>query len=604
MRVAVIGAGPSGLVTLKYLVTAHQYHPVEPLEVRLFESKESVAGTFRYRVYEDAELVSSKYLTAFSDFRVSRDDPDFLPTGKFCSYLEDYTTHFDLWRYIELSTKVTNVRRLDRGGHVIRYSKDGTELEWDCDAVAVCSGLHVDPYVPSIPGIEHVPRVLHSSEFKQRKDFGVDKQVVVLGVGETAMDLSYLAITSATKSVTICHRDGFYYAPKVVPVPVIMGLWGRSSSAQQNIPTDTSVMSLFDTAYVHPILQKSSLIWDYYDFFVKRIFQLISGTMHGHDQWAGGISDERYHISRIYLCKSGRAVPYISAPYRQRSMLDRIRAAFINVPIKDTGSRTIDLAPWPEYIDSDGIVKFTDNGRPEAERMKGTICKPDIVVFATGYSQHFPFLDSTYPTPLEADRRGVWKTGDESVGFIGFVRPAIGAIPPLSELQAQLWILSLLNRLPPGLPRDIDYKLHFTPGRREYENYGVDHEAYAYQLALDMGSAPSFTEVLGHGFKTTFTWACGSNFNTKFRLMGPWKWCGAPEVMRTELWDVVKKSGGWFYITTYSIIPFVAFGTMSAGLWAGCTLLELIRRAGNRLLGTGTGTENNYGLGRDRKSVV
>lgn len=42
---------------------------------------------------------------------------------------------------------------------------------------------------------------------------------------------------------------------------------------------------------------------------------------------------------------------------------------------------------------------------------------------------------------------------------------------------------------------------------------------------------------------------------------------------------------------------------MSAGLWAGCTLLELIRRAGNRLLGTGTGTENNYGLGRisDRK---
>lgn len=56
MRVAVIGAGPSGLVTLKYLVTAHQYHPVEPLEVRLFESKESVAGTFRYRVYEDAEV--------------------------------------------------------------------------------------------------------------------------------------------------------------------------------------------------------------------------------------------------------------------------------------------------------------------------------------------------------------------------------------------------------------------------------------------------------------------------------------------------------------------------------------------------------------------
>lgn len=99
---------------------------------------------------------------------------------------------------------------------MIRYSKNGTELEWDCDALAVCSGLHVDPYIPNIPGIENVPRVLHSSEFKRREDFGVDKQVVVLGVGETAMDLSYLAITSPTKSVTICHRDGFYYAPKVM----------------------------------------------------------------------------------------------------------------------------------------------------------------------------------------------------------------------------------------------------------------------------------------------------------------------------------------------------------------------------------------------------
>jgi len=219
------------------------------------------------------------------------------------------------------------------------------------------------------------------------------------------------------------------------------------------------------------------------------------------------------------------------------------------VPIINTGSRTIDLAPWPEYIDSDGIVKFIENSRPEADRMKSKICKPDIVVFATGYSQNFPFLDDSYGTPLQADRRGVWKTGDESVGFIGFVRPAIGAIPPLSELQAQHWILALLHRLPLKSPRDIDYKLHFTPGRRDYENYGVDHEAYAYQLALDMGTAPSFTGVLGYGFKTTFTWAFGSNFNTKFRLAGPWKWDGAAEIMRTELWDVVKKSGGWFCMT-------------------------------------------------------
>ena len=62
MRVAVIGGGPAGLVTLKYLITTHEYHAVEPIETRLFEAKDSIAGTFRYRVYEDAEARSHPIL--------------------------------------------------------------------------------------------------------------------------------------------------------------------------------------------------------------------------------------------------------------------------------------------------------------------------------------------------------------------------------------------------------------------------------------------------------------------------------------------------------------------------------------------------------------
>jgi dimethylaniline monooxygenase (N-oxide forming) len=97
----------------------------------------------------------------------------------------------------------------------VTFSREGKTESWDCDAVAICSGLHIDPFMPSIPGIENVPQVIHSAEFKLRKDFGVDKHVMILGAGETAMDLGHLAVTSPTKSVTICHRDGFYYAPKV-----------------------------------------------------------------------------------------------------------------------------------------------------------------------------------------------------------------------------------------------------------------------------------------------------------------------------------------------------------------------------------------------------
>jgi dimethylaniline monooxygenase (N-oxide forming) len=146
----------------------------------------------------------------------------------------------------------------------------------------------------------------------------------------------------------------------------------------------------------------------------------------------------RLTLIAVFPCKSGQAIPYISAQHRKRSFLDRMRAGICNIPIKDTGNRKIELAPWPESISSKGIIKFVESSRPEAETMRSITCKPDIVVFATGYSQRLSFVDASYGTPLEADRRGVWKTGDETVGFIGFVRPAIGAIPPLSELQVQL----------------------------------------------------------------------------------------------------------------------------------------------------------------------
>jgi dimethylaniline monooxygenase (N-oxide forming) len=56
MKVAVVGGGPSGLVTLKYLITAHNFLPLEPIEARLFESEAHIGGTFRYRTYEDAEV--------------------------------------------------------------------------------------------------------------------------------------------------------------------------------------------------------------------------------------------------------------------------------------------------------------------------------------------------------------------------------------------------------------------------------------------------------------------------------------------------------------------------------------------------------------------
>lgn len=58
MKVAVIGGGPAGLSTLKFLANAHHFFPIPRIEVRLFEAEAKIGGTFVYRVYEDAEVCS------------------------------------------------------------------------------------------------------------------------------------------------------------------------------------------------------------------------------------------------------------------------------------------------------------------------------------------------------------------------------------------------------------------------------------------------------------------------------------------------------------------------------------------------------------------
>lgn len=156
---------------------------------------------------------------AFSDFRLPQDAPDFLTPQTYVNYLHDYVDAFGIRGAIECRAKVIRVSRAPGGsGHVLLISKPaGLYSTWECDAVAVCSGLNVVPNIPKIAGIERVLKVLHSSRLKRREQFGTGTNVVILGAGETTMDLGHLAVTSPTASVTICHRDGFFCAPKVRP---------------------------------------------------------------------------------------------------------------------------------------------------------------------------------------------------------------------------------------------------------------------------------------------------------------------------------------------------------------------------------------------------
>jgi len=52
-----------------------------------------------------------------------------------------------------------------------------------------------------------------------------------------------------------------------------------------------------------------------------------------------------------------------------------------------------------------------------------------------------------------------------------------GAIPPLAELQAQLWILNLVGGLQMSCTGEVSYRLKVDADRRI--QYAVDHDSYA-----------------------------------------------------------------------------------------------------------------------------
>ncbi|KAI5924405.1 hypothetical protein F4810DRAFT_709742 [Camillea tinctor] len=629
-RVAVIGAGPAGLVTLKYLLAAESQLGTQPLEARLFEADQGVGGTFRARTYEGTELVSSRQLTTFSDFRY-KDGPDFLSAVEYVDYLKAYCSHFALWPHMRFSCRVTGLEKRDCGGHVVTYMSDDnhtdgqqkkqTEHRWECDAVAICSGLHVDLNMPHVEGIDRVPVVLHSSQFKKREQFGVGTTVMVLGSGETASDIALLAVTSPTKRVVLCHRNGFHIAPTRNPRPrfIFSRVRGSQDEERPQIPIDVSRASLFDTAYVHPWLRNSGVLWTYYDYYVRWILWTSWGTTQGSDQWIGGKAGF-WRTCEIFFNKSGHKIaPYMKArwkPAQPSGLLSRLRALLVVDRAEDAPrGRAIDVAPWPARIDAAGRAHFRDNGRPEYAHMARETVRPDVVVYCTGYGQEFGFLPGGARTARRV--REIWHPDDPTRAYVGFVRPNLGAIPPLAEMQAQLWVSRLDSFLssspsphdprphhrpppPPLLPSsEPHYRLTHRAGARV--RYGVDHESYAYQLALDMGSAAGVGDVLrlawargGKGWRIPLTWALGANFNTKFRLVGPWRWDGAAEVMEGELWDTVARREWFFGHFTLSVVPMMIFGPMSLAVFLYASLLGFLSklaglcRRGSEELNAGT----------------
>ena len=231
-------------------------------------------------------------------------------------------------------------------------------------------------------------------------------------------------------------------------------------------------------------------------------------------------------------------MPYINRPYRTRHWILDYITRYID-PADDSPPKTnfaVDLAPFPTHFDSNGRAHFPMSKRKDAIRMASRDVRPDVVVFATGYTQQFDLFDpkGNYPIASDADVRNVVKSGDESVAFIGYVRPGVGAIPPIAEMQSFFYIALLKGMIQRPLPPPHYHLLVKETARIKY---GVDHSTYMSTLAKDIGAAPGLLELWWtHGTHILICYCFGAAFTSFYRLTGPFVSPKAPEVIRTEIW--------------------------------------------------------------------
>lgn len=220
--VAVIGAGAAGLTAAKALLD-------EGVEVTVLEKGDVPGGLWVQGngsglspAYDSLHLNTSKGRTEFADFPMPAAWPDYPSARMIAGYLRDYADTFGVSEHITYDTEVTAVERTDTGWQVTATGPEGVRTTTH-DAVVVANGHNWDPRWPSpaYPG-EFTGEQMHAHDHRSADRFA-GRRVMVVGMGNSAMDIAVDASHVAASPVLLSARHGVHVVPKY--------LFGRPSDA-------------------------------------------------------------------------------------------------------------------------------------------------------------------------------------------------------------------------------------------------------------------------------------------------------------------------------------------------------------------------------------
>ncbi|KAM5239074.1 LOW QUALITY PROTEIN: flavin-containing monooxygenase 2 [Ctenodactylus gundi] len=494
-KVAVIGAGVSGLISLKCCVD-------EGLEPTCFERTEDIGGLWRFKenveegrasIYQSVITNTSKEMSCFSDFPMPEEFPNFLHNSKLLEYFRIFAKKFDLLKYIQFQTTVLSVKRRpdfpSSGQWEVATQSNGEEQSAVFDAVMVCSGHHILPYIPlkSFPGIEKFKgQYFHSRQYKHPAGFE-GKRILVIGIGNSASDIA-VELSKRAAQVFISTRNG---------------AWVMSRISEDGYPWDMVFHTRF-SSMIRNVLPRTVVKW------------MMEQQL---NRW---FNHENYGLvpQNKYLMKE----PILNDDIPSRILYGTIKVKSRVKELTETSA-----------IFVDGTVE---------ENI-------DVIVFATGYAFSFPFLEESL-VKVDNNMVSLYKymfppqLEKPTLACMGLIQP-LGSIFPTVELQAR-WATRVFKGLC-SLPSERTMTMDvITRNQKRIDLFGDSHSQilqtnfvdYLDELASEIGAKPDIFSFLFKDPKLAVKLYFGPCNSYQYRLVGPGQWEGARKAIFTQKQRVLK----------------------------------------------------------------
>ena len=271
-RVAVVGAGPSGLAVLRAFQTAKANGDEIP-EVVCFEKQDNWGGLWNYtwrtgldQYGESVHGSMYRYLWSngpkegleFADYsfeeHFGKQIASYPPRSVLFDYIEGRIKKTEVRDWIKFSTTVKNVEQSDGGFAVTTCDLTTSKTNVGYfDHVIVCSGHFSTPNMPSFDGFEQFPgRILHAHDFRDATEFQ-GKDVLLIGTSYSAEDIGSQCWKYGAKSITVSHRTaamGYDWPANWEEVPLLTEVDGQTAYFKDGSSKTIDAIVLC-TGYLH-----------------------------------------------------------------------------------------------------------------------------------------------------------------------------------------------------------------------------------------------------------------------------------------------------------------------------------------------------------------